>query len=202
MLMLPSLKPDAILVPSGEKADEGTWLLPICSPTRVNVVASAPHTTAHTEASAASQTNKSTRTRECCASEGHPPQSLTPNELDTIIFPLGEKPTEYTYVAWALVCSATNASVDASATRNRTPGKLCCAKSHFFAAKSTDQRSTSEGRLPHSLMMPFDTEPEPDTILVPSGEKPTQSTLSLWALVCSSTIANVNASTQHTRASR
>mmetsp|Transcript_15185 Transcript_15185/g.45556 ORF Transcript_15185/g.45556 Transcript_15185/m.45556 type:complete len:103 (-) Transcript_15185:336-644(-) len=35
---------------------------------------------------------------------------------------------------------------------------------------------------------------EPDTILVPSGEKPTDCTALVWTLVCSSTSANVDAS--------
>eukprot|EP00966_Prymnesium_polylepis_P331861 7387425-Prymnesium_polylepis.3 len=37
---------------------------------------------------------------------------------------------------------------------------------------------------------------EPDTILVPSGEKLTERTKVLWALVCSSTSASVDPSAQ------
>eukprot|EP00966_Prymnesium_polylepis_P242335 5604218-Prymnesium_polylepis.1 len=46
-------------------------------------------------------------------------------------------------------------------------------------------------RSPHSLMLvSLDT----DTILVPSGEKATEFTQSLWAIVCSATSASVDAS--------
>ena len=43
-------------------------------------------------------------------------------------------------------------------------------------------------------MLPSD---EPDTILVPSGEKPTEYTRPLWALGCSSTSAILDASAHH-----
>ena len=56
-----------------------------------------------------------------------------------------------------------------------------------------------DGHTPHNLMLPS---MEPDTIVVPSGEKLTESTFPLWAFVCSATGANVDASVCRNKCAR
>eukprot|EP00966_Prymnesium_polylepis_P161991 3743734-Prymnesium_polylepis.2 len=131
-------------------------------------------------------------TREDGARECRPPQSLMleSEEPDTIFVPSGEKTTDHTSALWAHVCSATSASVDPSAPRKRAHTHSATSCSTLRHQEDTREQR-EQHRAPHSSSMP---RLEPDTILVPSGEKLTECTEWLWALACSASIASVDAS--------
>eukprot|EP00966_Prymnesium_polylepis_P276096 6378868-Prymnesium_polylepis.2 len=122
-------------------------------------------------------------------------QMLPSIEPDTTLDPSGEKSTDITLPVWALVCSATSASVDSSGSACRASARTRFTSRTPPIANPTDTsirvRTQARARPPHTLML---WSLEHDTILVPSGEKPTDITWPLWAFVRSATSASIDPS--------
>jgi hypothetical protein len=196
--MMKSPQPDTILVPSGENPTESTTPRAFdCSATGIKDEASGQcarnthlpqmqPTVTHRPPTAHTYTYTYTHTRartHVHASEQSPHSLMLKSvEPDTTLVESGEKPTECTAPAWALVCSAISDNVEASATPRTNTN---------VSAADPNTTYTERARAPHSLMLQS---PEPEIIFVPSGEKPTEFTTPPCALICSASSVSVDAS--------